>query len=375
MKIGIVDADLLANARHRFPNLACMKLSGFHKARGDETELLMEYRKIREYDRVYLSKVFTDTHVPEEVLGLPQVSYGGTGFFYDKAAPLPYEVEHHRPDYSLYDRVVEEKRHSGERPAAYRFYTDYSIGFLTRGCFRQCGFCVNKSSTQAVPASPLAEFYDAGRKKLCFLDDNFLACTQWEPLLDAVLETGKRFQFRQGLDIRIMQKRQMEKLFGGKPDGNVIFAFDDIRDKEIIVRKLELLYETMPVYKKELKFYVLCGYDRSGMWAPGFWGKDIRDTMERIRILMHYGCLAYVMRYKQWEGAPEGYRGMYINISRWCNQPAQYAKKSLRQFCMGQGEGSASLRYLQAFERMHPELAPYLDMTFEEVSYGKVYRR
>ena len=65
---------------------------------------------------------------------------------------------------------------------------------------------------------------DRGRKKLCFLDDNFLACAEWERLLDEVLETGKSFQFRQGLDLRIMRKRQMEKLFSGKTDGDILFA-------------------------------------------------------------------------------------------------------------------------------------------------------
>lgn len=174
MKIGIMDADLLENTRHRFPNLACMKLSGFYKEKGAHTELLSDYGKVREYDRVYISKVFTDTVVPEEILQLEHVFYGGTGFFYDSAEPLPYEIEHHMPDYGLYDQMVERKKEAGEKHTAYQFYTDYSMGFLTRGCFRQCGFCVNHSSTQAVPASPLKEFYDESRKKICFLDDNSL---------------------------------------------------------------------------------------------------------------------------------------------------------------------------------------------------------
>lgn len=70
MKIGIIDADLLANTRHRFPNLACMKLSGFYKEKGAQTELLSDYRKVREYEQVYISKVFTDTLVPEDILQL-----------------------------------------------------------------------------------------------------------------------------------------------------------------------------------------------------------------------------------------------------------------------------------------------------------------
>lgn len=31
MNIAIIDADLIGRKRHRFPNLACMKISGYWK--------------------------------------------------------------------------------------------------------------------------------------------------------------------------------------------------------------------------------------------------------------------------------------------------------------------------------------------------------
>ena len=31
MKIGIIDADLIGRSKHRFPNLACEKISGYWK--------------------------------------------------------------------------------------------------------------------------------------------------------------------------------------------------------------------------------------------------------------------------------------------------------------------------------------------------------
>jgi len=65
MKIGIIDADLLGRHKHRFPNLACEKISGYWKAQGADVTLLMDYDHIDEYDNVYVSKVFTDTPVPE----------------------------------------------------------------------------------------------------------------------------------------------------------------------------------------------------------------------------------------------------------------------------------------------------------------------
>lgn len=34
MKVAIIDADLIGHKKHRFPNLACMKLSAYHKSGG-----------------------------------------------------------------------------------------------------------------------------------------------------------------------------------------------------------------------------------------------------------------------------------------------------------------------------------------------------
>ena len=371
VKIGIIDADILSRPRHRFPNLACMKMSGFFKREGHQVSLVQDYEEAGAFDRLYLSRVFKDTFVPSEILKLGNLSYGGTGFYYDKAPKLPDEIEHCMPDYHLYDAFIEKIRRYGESASVYKFYRDYSIGFLTRGCFRKCPFCVNRNSTQAVPASPLEEFLDEKRKKLCFLDDNFLACSQWESILDKVLETGKRYQFRQGLALRIMQKKQMEKLFSGKLDDKVYFAFDDIRDKDRIIRKLDLLYETVKVRMNSIRLYVLCGFDRTGKWEDGFWYQDIRDTLERVRILMGFRCLPYIMRYEKCWGSP--YMGMYIVIGRWCNQPAQFTKKSLREFCTLQG--GSSLRYLDEFEKEYPQISGYLDMKYGEVAAdGALYR-
>ena len=82
VKIGIIDADLLEKNRHRMPNLACMKISSYHKQMGDQVELLTDYSRVKEFGRVYLSKVFTETRCPEEVLTMEHVRYGGTAVSY-----------------------------------------------------------------------------------------------------------------------------------------------------------------------------------------------------------------------------------------------------------------------------------------------------
>ncbi|MFW5677881.1 MAG: hypothetical protein ACOCNL_16730, partial [Acetivibrio ethanolgignens] len=278
MKIAIIDADLIGRSRHRFPNLVCMKLSGFHKSAGDEVILKMDYDKIELFDKVYISKVFSDTPVPENVLAYSNVSYGGTGFYYDKAPRLPAEVEHHMPDYELYESWVEEQLAAGGKRVEYKYYLDYSIGFLTRGCFRGCQFCVNKNYKQVHRHSPLSEFFNEGRKKLCFLDDNFFGCPDWKEMLQEVKETGRPFQFKQGLDERLLTDEKCELLFSGKYDGDYIFAFDNVSDTALIERKIELARKYTNAV---MKFYCFTGFDRNDKWNADFWKQDIFDLFTR----------------------------------------------------------------------------------------------
>ncbi len=115
MKIGMIDVD-----GHNWPNLALMKLSALHKARGDTVEWWWGFGQ---YDRVYMSKVFDETYSPDipEPYNTEEVIKGGTG--YGLGNHLPDEAEHMMPDYRLY--------HWMPQKTAY--------GFLTRGCPRHCG--------------------------------------------------------------------------------------------------------------------------------------------------------------------------------------------------------------------------------------------
>ena len=75
MKIAIIDADLIGRKRHRFPNLVCMKISGFYKKQGAEVTLKLDYDNLDLYDEVYVSKVFTDTPCPLSLTTPPRKIY------------------------------------------------------------------------------------------------------------------------------------------------------------------------------------------------------------------------------------------------------------------------------------------------------------
>lgn len=349
MNIAIVDADLLGRKKHNFPNLVCLKLSGYHKAKGDNVSLQLALSELDRYDKLYVSKVFTDTPFDESILKLPNVEYGGTGFYFDKAPALPYDTEHTMPDYTLYDDFVESMRAKGLKVS--NEYTNYSIGYLTRGCFRKCPFCVNQKYSKVFQASPLAEFYDPSRKKICLLDDNFLGYPGWRELLEELIDTGKPFKFKQGLDERILTDEKCKLLFSAKYDGEITLAFDNVNDYDLIKSKLELIRKYS---NKPLTFYVLCGFDYANRYDSDFWINDLYSIFRRIELLTKYNCFPYLMRFNAYENSP--IRGTYITLARWINQRAMFKKKSFMGFIEGSStKEQAPHRYLRELLELYPQ--------------------
>lgn len=394
MKVAIIDADLLGRTKHRFPNLVCEKLSAYWKDKGAEVELKLNYDDLDKYDEVFISKVFTDTWVPEWIsenvdmdLGttnLPSnIHVGGTGFFFAHAPNLDDDIEHQKPDYHLYDdwiageveKAQKEHENAGKHfnkssfMVQFKEYTDYSIGFVTRGCFRKCPFCVNQKYDRVFLHSPIEEFYDPERKKICLLDDNVLGCPQWKSILEELIALKKPFKFKQGMDERILTEEKCEMLFNASYDGDYTFAFDNISDYDLIHKKLKLIRK----YSRatNIKFYVLVGFESTD-------GQDIENMWKRVELLMRYKCLPYIMRYRNKNETPwkdSKYRGMYVTMARWCNQPSFYKKKSFRQYCEAnqalvktEGYICSSMKALMDFEEEYPEIASkYFDLRFDEM--------
>jgi hypothetical protein len=337
-----------------------MKISAFHKEQGDEVSLVRSYDGLDEYGRVYVSKVFSETEIPEDVLKRENVICGGTGFFFDKSPVLSQEMEHHSPDYHLYDGWVEDCIKSGVKQVWFSDYRDVSIGFTTRGCPRRCDFCVNRSwSGKVVAHSPVREFLDPHRKRIALWDDNVLAYDGWKEVFEELNATGKKFAFRQGLDVRLLTPEKARVINQSGHEYPIIFAFDNYKDREIIEEKLTLWSRERAARYNAL-VYLLCAYWKCDL-------NDIVEVLERIRILMKYRCLPYLMRHGNYQNSP--FRGMYIAIASWCNQQNIFTKKSLREFGQWwvdvQGRRSAYTRYLEEFEASHPDVAKeFFDMKF-----------
>lgn len=407
LKIGIIDADLLDNGT-RHPNLALLKISGYCKHYGHQVRLIQDYSEITigglpdssDFDLLVISRVFKFTKVPDFIYQMIEqryISYGGTGFFEINGPVLPAKVEHFMPDYSLYYDYIEWKTGGNVKKKKKKWddYLSYSIGFTTRGCIRHCEFCVNRLSNGVTYWSPVQEFLDETRPRIYLWDDNIMAAPAkvFKLVMDDLQATGKPFQFRQGMDIRLMTEEKAKLLSSVKYYGDYIFAFDHYRlddpnEKKQVEQTLRGLDIWTRYCKKETKLYVLVAFDSQDE-------KDIEGTFYRIKALMEYGCLPYIMRFEAYHESR--FESLYTQLARWCNQPSFFKKMSFRQYCVRNEEYHQGIqkknkagkynnklvfprgftpkpKYCSCyqamidFEQEFPELAAkYFDLRFEEI--------
>ena len=299
MRIGLIDVD-----SHNFPNLALMKISAYHKAKGDEVEWCVP---LLHYDIVYVSKVFGDeyTTIDMTVLNADKIVYGGTGFaikivdgieIYEKTSDgeLPKEIEHTYPDYSLYPNLTKNK----------------AYGFLTRGCPNNCAFChvSKKEGLVSHKVADLKEWWN-GQKDIILLDPNILACRQHLELLEQLAQSGAKVDFTQGLDARFINEKNLETLKRIKIK-TMHFAFDFMKNEKQIVKGLKLAKERLNISDRDAIVYMLTNFDTT-----------IKDDLYRVKLIQGVGYTPDVRIYRK-NALPR--RHILRDLQRWCNNRFLY---------------------------------------------------
>lgn len=177
MNIGILAVD------SNYPNLALMKISSYHKTRGDNVEW---YNPLCHYDKVYAAKVFSFTPNYGYYINTDELETGGTGINVDKM--LPIEIDKLQPDYSLYK--LDEKT---------------AYGFLTRGCPNKCKWCVvPKKEGPIAPYMDIEEIAIDGRNNIILMDNNVLASDYGLRQIEKIVKLKLHVDFNQGLDARLV---------------------------------------------------------------------------------------------------------------------------------------------------------------------------
>lgn len=303
-RIGLIDVD----GGHRFPNLALMKISAWHKAIGDTVEWY-EPMFSGHFDKVYMSKVFSFSPDYDFPIDADVIERGGTGycislvngkevFDQSKNKNLPAEIEHIYPDYSIYPELTK----------------DTAFGFLTRGCPRGCEFCIveKKEGRCSVKVADLSEFW-RGQKNIVLCDPNILACKDWRELLQQCIDSKAWIDFNQGLDIRLMTEEKALMIAQMKVK-EIHFAWDKYEDRDKVLPKLKLFADVASpnIHKKQVHkaiVYTLVNYSTT-----------LEQDLDRIYTLRDMGYWPYVMIYDK-DHCPK----VYKRLQRWVNMRATFA--------------------------------------------------
>lgn len=274
---------LLLDIDSKIPNLALMKLSAWHKKQGDQIFL----NTCTDPDLIYLSCIFTWNR--GKTLFYPEAKIGGTGV--SLTTELPYEIEHIMPDYSLY-------------------HSTYSMGWTSRGCIRQCAFCVVPKKEGFIrDHAPLSEFLHPDHEKVMLLDNNLLASPRVKENLKELADRELKVCFNQGLDIRLVTDEIAGLLSAIRyyslsfKERRLYFAFDHPSLERVVVRGIERLLAA-GIKARHLMFYILTGFDTT-----------FDEDLHRAELIQSLGCDPFIMKYNNQQDP------QLNSLARWSNKP------------------------------------------------------
>ncbi|MCP4649570.1 MAG: radical SAM protein [PVC group bacterium] len=298
MKIALHDVD-----KTKYPNLALMKISAWHKKEGDKItwyDPLLSHQ----YDAVYSSKVFTFTKT-EKLFG-KHIIRGGTGI--DIHARLRNIIEHGCPDYDLYN-------------------LDYSLGFLTRGCIRQCSFCiVPKKEGYIKPHQDIEQFLR--HDKAVLMDNNVLACDYGIEQIEKIIKLGIKVDFNQGLDARLIDNSMAKLLSKVKWLSPIRLACDSQKQMDPTQKAVTLLrwHNATP---RRYFIYVLI--------------KDPKEALERIKFLKGLDLDCHAQPFIDFENSRPPTRDQK-NLARWVNHKAIFKSVPWGEYepCLSPARGKSA---------------------------------
>ena len=276
-----------------------MKLSAWHKAHGDHIEW---YEPLfgGAYDRVYMSKVFTFSQDYPFAINAKEIVKGGTG--YGMYESLSEEIEYTFPDYSIYPNC------------------NHAIGFLTRGCIRNCQWCiVPKKEGWIRAANTWENVKRSDSRDIVFMDNNVLACDWGREQMAGMVGQNVRIDFNQALDARLLDDQIAKVISGLKWIQYIRFACDTSAMIPVIDKAVELL-KRHGVRPKRLFICALI--------------QDTGEALERIKALDKMGVEVFAQPYRDFTGWTEP-TAEQRRMARWCNNKFVFRATTFENYSTG----------------------------------------
>lgn len=247
----------------KLPNLALMRLSAWHKQRGDQVVYFSGKQAAERqesdherYDTVYGSAIFkfSEPLIVRFMNTFPNAILGGTG----------------TTSKTTVEDVIGD---SADLDYAHWPNFDASIGFTQRGCRLACKFCVVPAK-EGKPRSvaTVADIWRGSghKKRLHLLDNDFFGQSeaQWRARIDEIRDGGFKVSFTQGINVRAVTPDVAEALASIEYRDDefqrrrLYTAWDNLKDEAVFFRGVDEL-EKAGVPAKHLMAYMLVGFDKN----------------------------------------------------------------------------------------------------------------
>lgn len=295
MKIGLIDVD------SKIANLALMKISAWHKKKGDT---VIWYSIFEQFDIVYISKIFTFTPDYFQVItNAKKVIRGGTGYGTDNK--LEEDIDRTQPDYTIYPEWDKKT----------------ALGFLTRGCPNKCVWCiVPHKEGFIVPYMDIKEVTQGYKfKRAVLLDNNILGIRDYAiEQIKKIIENDIRIDFNQAMDARLVDEEIAILLSKCKWIDNRIRFGCDTQPQIKHCERVIMLLRNLGFNGEFLLYTIIKGeieecYDRISRWKkiPG-----VKCQSQPLRNLNGKTVIP------KWQ----------MDMARWSNQKALYMSCDFKDY-------------------------------------------
>nr|WP_320160784.1 hypothetical protein [uncultured Methanoregula sp.] len=278
----------------KFPPVGLLKLSAYHKSKGDTTELINFEKKDQRLPKktpkkIYVTSLFTWAKQP----------VWDAVAFYKNAFPkselwLGGIYASLLPDHAKLSGA--DKIYQGLFPDAEDLVPDYdlvpqwdgSIIFSSRGCCNNCDFCAvpRLEGKMNSMRKSIAPFVMERHSKIIFFDNNFLANKYRMDIFKELIDFDKKVDFNQGIDARLITEPVAKMIASLKLDSTVRLAYDSHDQQKYVKRAVDRLLE-VGIKKRDIFVYTLFNYTDTP-----------EEFFHRVREILSWGVVCYPMRYE-----------------------------------------------------------------------------